>query len=54
MSPGTQNHVLELCAKTSSVDSVVVFYNVTLNWTSPGAGTALNLPICVVPAHYSL
>ena len=39
MDPSTQNHVLEICARTSSVDSIAVFCNT--NWTSPGAGTAL-------------
>jgi hypothetical protein len=42
MSPITQNCVLELCARTSSVDSIAVFYNT--NWTSPGDGTALQIP----------
>jgi hypothetical protein len=36
MGPSTQNVILELCAKTSSVDSIAVFRNA--NWTSPGAG----------------
>ena len=38
MDPSTQNHILEICARTSSVDSIAVFRNT--NWTSPGAGTA--------------
>eukprot|EP00291_Cryptomonas_curvata_P018472 CAMPEP_0172157906 /NCGR_PEP_ID=MMETSP1050-20130122/4069_1 /TAXON_ID=233186 /ORGANISM="Cryptomonas curvata, Strain CCAP979/52" /LENGTH=202 /DNA_ID=CAMNT_0012827223 /DNA_START=11 /DNA_END=616 /DNA_ORIENTATION=- len=35
MAPSTQNHVLEICARTSSVSSIAVFYNA--NWTSPDA-----------------
>ena len=40
MAPSTQIHILDICARTSSVSSIVVFYNA--NWTSPAAGEAFN------------
>ena len=55
MSPSTQNCVLELCARTLSVDSIAVFYNTKFtNWTSPGAGTALQIPCCDLPVIHVL
>ena len=45
MSPSTQNYILELCARSSSVESIAVFYNA--NWTSAKSGMAgLSLAVC--------